>query len=135
MFKTSALDWLVDYQITLRDLRTDIVKDDEFQVDFSSKPTLWRKLHPQIKVKKISYILLSNTISLNKESFQEKLGELLVSLSYYPANNTLTLGVLKVMLGRFSHQIRRYVPLYGTLYNYQIIVNSRKTKFNFKIAF
>jgi len=44
------------------------------QVDFSSKPSFWKKLHPQIK---------------------EKLGELLVSLSYYPANNTLTLGVLK----------------------------------------
>jgi len=43
-------------------------------VDFSSKPTYWKKLHPQIK---------------------EKLGELLVSLSYYPANNTLTLGVIK----------------------------------------
>ena len=42
-------------------------------------------------------------VSLIKESFQEKLGELLVSLSYYPANNTLTLGVLKVRLGTFSH--------------------------------
>ena len=39
-------------------------------------------------------------IYIIKESFQEKLGELLVSLSYYPANNTLTLGVLKVTISK-----------------------------------
>lgn len=44
------------------------------QVDFATKPQFWRSLHPPIK---------------------EKLGELLVSLSYHPANNTLTIAVLK----------------------------------------
>jgi len=44
------------------------------QVDFSSKPQFWRSLHPPVK---------------------EKLGELLVSLSYYPSNNTLNIAVLK----------------------------------------
>ena len=47
--------------------------------------------------------LIKFRISLIKGSFQEKLGELLVSLSYYPANNTLTLGVLKVKLSTLSH--------------------------------
>ena len=45
------------------------------QVDFTAKPQFWRKLQPAIK---------------------EKLGDLLVSLSYFPSNNTLTIGMLKV---------------------------------------
>ena len=113
-------------------------------MDFSSKPTYWKKLHPQIKVRLEkknpefesqltvrsssncdtldgwllilkSYRNLANwkdpfgihfsTESSTEQEFvnslltwslQEKLGELLVSLSYYPANNTLTLGVIKV---------------------------------------
>ena len=80
-------------------------KRNASQVDFSSKPTLWRKLHPQIKViiSFMNALYKTYKVSLIKESFQEKLGELLVSLSYYPANNTLTLGVLKVRLGTFPH--------------------------------
>ena len=45
-----------------------------FQVDFTAKPTYWRPLYPPVKM---------------------KLGELLVSLTYLPAKNTLTIGVLK----------------------------------------
>ena len=45
------------------------------QVDFSSTPEFWRPLYLPVK---------------------EKLGELLVSLTYVPARNTLTLGVLQV---------------------------------------
>jgi hypothetical protein len=52
-----------------------------FQVDFTSKPQFWRSLHPQVK---------------------EKLGELLVSLSYFPSSNALTIGVLKVCSDRLS---------------------------------
>ena len=45
-----------------------------FQVDFTSKPTYWKALYPPIKA---------------------KLGELLVSLTYHPAKNTLTIFVMK----------------------------------------
>ena len=45
-----------------------------FQVDFTAKPTYWRPLYPPVKL---------------------KLGELLVSLTYLPAKNTLTIGILK----------------------------------------
>jgi len=44
------------------------------QVDLATKPTFWRALHPQVK---------------------EKLGELLVSLTYLPSTNTLSISVLK----------------------------------------
>ena len=44
------------------------------QVDFTAKPTYWRPLYPPVKL---------------------KLGELLVSLTYLPAKNTLTIGILK----------------------------------------
>jgi len=44
------------------------------QVDFTSKPTYWKALYPPIKA---------------------KLGELLVSLTYHPAKNTLTIFVMK----------------------------------------
>ena len=44
------------------------------QVDFAAKPSYWRPLYPPIK---------------------EKLGELLVSLTYFPAKNTLTIVILK----------------------------------------
>jgi hypothetical protein len=44
------------------------------QVDFTAKPTYWKPLYPPIK---------------------EKLGELLVSLTYHPAKNTLTIVILK----------------------------------------
>ena len=44
------------------------------QVDFTAKPTYWRSLYPPVKM---------------------KLGELLVSLTYLPAKNTLTIGILK----------------------------------------
>ena len=44
------------------------------QVDFTSKPQYWRPLYPPIK---------------------EKLGELLVSLTYHPSKNTLTIVILK----------------------------------------
>jgi len=44
------------------------------QVDFTAKPTYWRPLYPPVKL---------------------KLGELLTSLTYLPAKNTLTIGILK----------------------------------------
>ena len=44
------------------------------QVDFTAKPTYWKALYPPIKA---------------------KLGELLVSLTYHPAKNTLTIFVMK----------------------------------------
>lgn len=44
------------------------------QVDFTAKPNYWKSLYPPIK---------------------EKLGELLVSLTYHPAKNTLTIVILK----------------------------------------
>ena len=82
------------------------------QVDFATKPQFWRSLHPPIKVVNIiiiNIILIVNRVqshwcsctssslwSSQSTLFQEKLGELLVSLSYHPANNTLTIAVLKV---------------------------------------
>ena len=45
-----------------------------FQVDFTAKPTYWKALYPPIKA---------------------KLGELLVSLTYHPAKNTLTIFIMK----------------------------------------
>ena len=45
-----------------------------FQIDFSTKPQYWKHLHPPVK---------------------EKLGELLCSLTYHPAKNTLTINILK----------------------------------------
>jgi len=44
------------------------------QVDFTAKPTYWKALYPPIKA---------------------KLGELLVSLTYHPAKNTLTIFIMK----------------------------------------
>ncbi|XP_071744567.1 synaptotagmin-7 isoform X2 [Lepeophtheirus salmonis] len=44
------------------------------QVDFTAKPAYWKPLYPPIK---------------------EKLGELLVSLTYHPSKNTLTIVILK----------------------------------------
>ena len=44
------------------------------QVDFTAKPQYWKALHPQMKL---------------------KLGELLVSLTYTPAKNTLTIFIMK----------------------------------------
>ncbi|XP_059080048.1 synaptotagmin-7-like isoform X2 [Tigriopus californicus] len=44
------------------------------QVDFTSKPQYWKPLYPPIK---------------------EKLGELLVSLTYHPSKNTLSIVILK----------------------------------------
>ncbi len=44
------------------------------QVDFTAKPTYWKPLYPPVKM---------------------KLGELLVSLTYLPAKNTLTIAILK----------------------------------------
>ena len=43
-------------------------------MDFAAKPQYWRPLYPPIK---------------------EKLGELLVSLTYHPAKNALTIVILK----------------------------------------
>ena len=44
------------------------------QVDFTAMPQYWKALHPQMKL---------------------KLGELLVSLTYTPAKNTLTIFIMK----------------------------------------
>jgi len=44
------------------------------KVDFAAKPTYWKPLYPPIK---------------------EKLGELLVSLTYHAVKNTLTIVILK----------------------------------------
>lgn len=44
------------------------------QVDFAAKPSYWKPLYPPIK---------------------EKLGELLVSLTYHPSKNTLSIVILK----------------------------------------
>jgi hypothetical protein len=53
---------------------SDCVNYPVIQVDFTAKPTYWKPLYPPIK---------------------EKLGELLVSLTYHPAKNTLTIVILK----------------------------------------
>jgi hypothetical protein len=50
------------------------MKMSPFQIDFTAKPTYWRQLYPPVKM---------------------KLGELLVSLTYLPAKNTLTIGIIK----------------------------------------
>ena len=40
-------------------MESDILKFINSQVDFSSKPTFWKKLHPQIKVKvKIHFLMI-----------------------------------------------------------------------------
>jgi len=69
LFAKYKLDFSLIFKIS-------IVKRKTFlkQVDFAAKPTYWKPLYPPVK---------------------EKLGELLVSLTYHPAKNILTIVIIK----------------------------------------